>query len=635
MPGPGQISINGTPWDIVAESLLPSGRRAYSRKTRPSQESDPGRIKVATWHLTGPIGLSRERHAAEQNPQVGVLGHDWSNLETRLNDLLTSLAARSTLTLSGSDPFATASAALGGFAFGAAAFGGGAAAAAPQIIEHIDADRRYLFAHRGALSTQIDPSTWTVVQTVSQPANVKGAVSWFGKGRIALGGASKLRSRSAVTATGATYVEEDADVSGVYAKGLTRGNDRLWMINADLTGGAENRVRFCLDDLATVSDPFVVGDPKVNGNGLGKIGPFTILGQENGIATFTEQGLPVELLTAIKDSPSANNGRQFAEQWGWAYVITDLGLYAVRPGVANPVGIGTEHMLDFEGFDGKPTAVREYGESLLVAYLSSDGTTTRILRGVFGPETGATGRPDFYPFQQVTAEVRAIGATNVPTNPHVVWGEGASTLGRALLGRGGRDIDDSNYVYSTAGGQWFGTRMTREPHLLKYPRWFRFRTENCDGSNTWQLALSPNHGAAYTNVGSAVATNGAQVVRPVSSGAPVTGLVGYEPKPRLTQVAASSSAPPQIRGVLEMGYDERPEMVLEIVVVVQRKRHADLATFEALADGTSATGQTPVAVVLPGESTTRYGYVVLPQAQELKGDEVEGIAMTLTLWDVS
>ena len=630
MPSLGQISIDGKPWNLAAASLLPRGKRAYRRTLRSSQPGDPAQSRVAVWALSGPIGPSRERG--------GVLGHDHSNLETRYDALLTSLAARSTLDLSTQDPLSSGTASLGALPLGARALGGGSSAAVPHAAEHIDADRDYLFPHRGAFSTQVDPSDWSVVHTWAHQALVRGAVPWFGKGRVALGSSVKLQTRSGVTASGARYEDTDADISGVYAKALSVGNDRLWL--ADASSANENRLRYSLDDLAAISNAFRVGDPRVDVNGLGKLGPFTLAGKLDGVFSFTEEGLPVPLTGDVLDAAqSTENGRQMAQIWGWAFVITDIGLYALRPGVANPVGIGTDKMQDFEGFEGRPTAVRAWRESLLVAYLDSAGTTARILRGVFGRETAGTGQPDLYPFQELTAEVRVIGATSVPSSPTVVWVEGASTLGRAIQGRGGRDIDDANYVFSTAGGQWHGSTLMRDDHLRKFPRWGRFTTESCDATNTWRLAISPDE-AAYVNVGAAVQANGVQTVRPATGSplSPDTSLSGFTIKPRLTQVAAnssSSSSPPQIRGTLEIGYDERPDHVLETAFVLQLERPADMATLEAFLDGADANGQTPVAVVLPGESSFRYGFVTLVQVEDLVGDAVLGAALSIVLWDVS
>ena len=71
-------------FQVVHDSLLPKGKRAVTRRNRAAQPSDPGALVQMTWKLHGPIGLSREGPSGE-------LGHDFGTLETRFDDLLTSL----------------------------------------------------------------------------------------------------------------------------------------------------------------------------------------------------------------------------------------------------------------------------------------------------------------------------------------------------------------------------------------------------------------------------------------------------------------------------------------------------------------------------------------------------------------
>ena len=148
MATPGTIWINGKDYLLLADKLLPSGRRGYVRSLRPSAPSDPGRVQTATWKLSGPLGQSRE------SPE-GFLGHDYSdNIDASNNDLLTSAAARNALTLTGLDPPTTAGAVFGDSNFGEAVFG---PAYSAQNVEFIDQDRGSLFFHRGKASVQVEP----------------------------------------------------------------------------------------------------------------------------------------------------------------------------------------------------------------------------------------------------------------------------------------------------------------------------------------------------------------------------------------------------------------------------------------------------------------------------------------------
>lgn len=180
--------------------------------------------------------------------------------------------------------------------------------------------------------------------------------------------------------------------------------------------------------------------------------------------------------------------------------------------------------------------------------------------------------------------------------------------------------------------------MMRSPNTHKYLRLATFVTENCDDSNTWQLAVSAD-GGSYVNVGSAVSSNGHQTVRPVSGGAPLSTVAFHNVKPRLTQTAASSTAPPQIRGPLEVIYDERPDMVEEVFVTVllgqrgNRTAEQDYDALESLADHSQGT---PVTVRLPGESAVRYGFVVgLDNARDITGDQVRAVDLRLVVWETS
>ena len=96
----GKLILNNVHYTVAHGDLLPKGRRALVREFRDVQDSDPARQVTRTWQLSGPIGQSR------QAPN-GFLGHDWSDLETRWDDLLTSAPPISTTTLSTFDPVAT------------------------------------------------------------------------------------------------------------------------------------------------------------------------------------------------------------------------------------------------------------------------------------------------------------------------------------------------------------------------------------------------------------------------------------------------------------------------------------------------------------------------------------------------
>lgn len=632
------IRINGVAYPLVAESQLPAGERAYTRSLRPAQVSDPGRIRSAFWQIHGPIGRSREQIGLNGEP--GLLAVDYvQNLETRFYGLLTSSAAVTVLDLEAADPVgATGNSLFGGFNFGDAdnKFGGAIGSAR---ISHLHEDRRYLFAHRGRIVTQINPDGWSVIEGNNRGEPVVGAAVWFAEGYCSYGSTQALQRRLSVTSGGATYSAVQISGADVLLKEMAVGNDRLWGVRADLTGANENQVRFTLDRFVSISNAFTVGDPRINAAAIGTIGPLTVVGSEVGAYGFTDAGKPFSVLPALRGHRSVNNGRKWAALGAWLYGTTDIALYALIPGaVANPTGIGSDQLKDFEGYTGRHTAIFAWRESLLDALLTPGGDTY-LHEGVFNAEN-PPGHLDWYPLAyRLGVQVDEIHATSVLTNPTLVWGEGTD-LGRLTKGRGGRDILDSNYAFSTGGGTWFGATLMRDPQKLKNLRQGRFTLENMNAGNTWQLAVSVDEGA-YVNVGSAETANGSRRVLPVSGSTPLTTVNGRTLKPRLVQVAGAGSAgttPPQVRGMLELLYDERPDIITEVQVIVvlgqqQRSRVTDLNALITRAGSGTAS---PNTIRLPDETTDRYGFVThIEQVRDLRTADVQAVQLTIQVWETT
>lgn len=613
------------------------GRRALTRKTRSSQASDPAPLMVRRWKLGGvPLGKSRQG-------QDGALQIEWATLDHRFEDLLTSLPAVSTVTVSGSDPLSSGTAALGAMPLGGRALGGGSSLGTPMTITHVKENSGRMFVGRGGFVSQVNISSWTLEATRTMNGLVRGMENWFRKLRISQGSADAIQTVTGITTTGATYSDTQVSATDVNANEMAVIDNRLVMIRADSAGTNENRIRWTLDDFSSLSGGvsgagFFVGDPGIPATGIADMAPFTLVNGENGTYGFTPEGAVFNVIRALRDARSANNGKKSAYQFGWSYICTDIGLYACRPGpVANPVGLSGEMLRGFEGFDGKPVACLAWREYLLVAYESSAGSTWRILLGVYGPATEGTGELDWYLISsRTTGSVREIFATSTPTNPNIGWGEGASQLARIVMGRGGgRDISDSNYVYGTGGGQWFGCSLMEQPFLRKTVRWGRFYTENMNSGNTWTLAVAFD-GGSYTNIGSAVTANGAAKVIPST---PTSAPTGFLPKPRLTQVAGAGSAsttPPQLRGYLELAFDVRPDKVDEVTVVLGPLSRTEVNRLRAHGDGEDTTGRQPIEIRLhdrPG--TLLYGFVLDVEDEDTSAPTVPACAVSLLTWDAS
>ena len=615
----GTIVISGKPYELVQDSQLPSGKRAFARDLRPSQASDPSRIGQATWQVWGPLGRSRE------GPD-GVLSTDYTdNLDTRFDDLLISAPATTTIALTGDDPAGlSVGAVLGGFALGSAPLGGGTHDVNPGMVTHIDEQEGRLFFHRGAYVSQVNAG-WTLEATASMGTPVLGVENWQGFGWVGLGSIRPLQKRTAVTGSGSSYVGVSVGGSSVYAGDLRKGNDRLWMVKADT-----NEAQYTLDDFTSLSNSFVVGDSGQDLTGIGTLGPLTLFGAADGVFSFTDSGKPVRVNDALRGHRSENNGARHASQWGWDYYITDFGLYAWSPNVNNPVGPESDD--GFEGpIDGRPIAIHPWRELLLVNYLTTAGDTYIIL-GKFGSETASTGRPDWYPFLKFTGvESHCAWATSLQFSPTLLFGYGTDAK-RVTMGRRGRDIADPYYVFGTTGGQWFGTTMTRAHELHKYLRYFSLQTEGCtrENANTWQIAVSCD-GDDYISIAPPINTNGHHLIRPTAGSAPLARVDFHTLKPRLTQVSNALTDPPLVRGHLTMVYDERPDMISEIRAYVR----VDAAKRAALEGMLGHETEVPVEVSLPGERQIRYGFVTsVGPATDVKGDGIQAAQIAIILWDV-
>lgn len=624
----GQILLDGHPYDILSQGGdRPSGKRSYQKSRRPSQGTDSGFMQEAVWTLGGqPIGNSREG-------ANGALGHDYSdNLDTYYSGLLTSAAKANDITLEETDIGGTTTPAFYGSAiYGDVVYQGGTSSSMSANVSHIGEQiSQYLLFARGSYLTLVDTAL-SVVSTDILDAPIRGLENWQGFNWLGQGEGVELQKVYGYSTSGIKH----SSVSNTYVGEMRVGNDRLWYVVADT-----NKAGYTLDDFSNQATPFAVGDTKRRLNGIGTLGPFTIFGALNGVYGFTDAGKPVRVVDALRGSLSPNNGLKHASLWGWNYFVADIGLYAWTPNVANPVGVEALH--GFEGaIDGRPTAILAWRESLFVAYLTTAGHAY-IIRGEYNANTDGTGQPDWYPFAKFTsAECDALFATStMVTNPTLLAGKGTNAV-YFTMGKRGRDIADSNYRFSSAGGAWYGTTLMRSQHLMKYPRMAMFKSENCSAAGYWQLAVELDDSGDYLDFGARVDTNGVQFLRPAEGDLPRGDMAFHTLKPRLTQVSGASDAstvPPQIRGNLTIVYTERPEWITDVQCTLVLKNH-DLERLERLNDGyaESSPGQytsTPIRVSLPGETMQYFGFVEsVSPTTDVRSDGVQTVQVNLSLWD--
>jgi len=649
----GELSLDGRRYAIVSETLLPSGTRSIQRNFRATNVTDPARLRRVSWDIWGPIGSSR------QSMSGGMLRTDYvQNLDTRWPKRLISKGARNAIDLSGQDPSPSIGYSIyDEFVFDESDyfFDSG-----PLITntQYFDEQAGSIFAHRGYVSTQVYIPTWSAVNSQLWSAPVAGAASWYGYGRVGLGGSQPIQTRTGVTSTSAIYTDtEDLTNTLVYGTAMVPGSDRLWFINANSAGTNNNWVIYTLDSFETLSAPLQVGDPLVNATGIGPFGPFTFFGSETGLYTFTDQGKPIPLSRALANHKSLLNGAQWADPgWGWNFAITDIGLRAVNGTTDNPVGIG-ERMRAFTGHNGVPTAVWAERGELFVAYLTTSNDTyiyrcvfsTSAAEGAYGAQTASTGQPDFYPMHYLpNTQVEAIFSTNSTADTTLMWGED-SNMAYETISRIGRDDLMPTRVYSTEGGTWYGTELDVDPNLLKTLRLVRLRTVSMEPGDNWTVGVvfDPEDGNDYVDIGT-VYDDGVQTIYPVLNYYPLASMTGRTIKPRLTQVAGgsnSSSTPPEINGQMELEYDERPAIIEEIVVLIELTgtnytNNEVMDTFSLLMSQQSSG---PFRITLPddippgGGGQQRWGMVAdVRNRHDLKtrdGNGIECVELTLHMWN--
>ncbi|MDD4867964.1 MAG: hypothetical protein PHQ28_12860 [Mycobacterium sp.] len=669
-----EIAIGGENFALVADSLLPKGKRALQRSyfaTNAGGPTIPGldRVRLVPWDIWGPIGASRESTA-------GRLGTDFArNLETRWPERLISAAALVTVPIdlpqfdSGSGLFDTFVFDDPNVKFGGKAASGLDPDGSAAVVRFFDEQQDSIFAHSANISSQVDSiagDVWTPSGFHAHGDNVQGAVSWYGKGRITLGNGDLVQTRDAVLPGGSFYTPVH-DFAGKPIRGGAEavGSDRLWMVDDDHADS--NLVFFTLDALQNFSAPFQVGDAHVPANGIGPYGPKTFFGTATNNYSFTDQAKPVPLSRALIGHHSRQNGSQWADPgFGWNYCITNIGLRAMSGSEDNPVGIG-EQMREFTGHNGVPTAIWSERGELWIAYLTSDGDTY-IYRGDFGQpnqfgssRTARSGQPDLFPahfFEGVPCY--AIGSTNTPPNTEVMYGYTSGSFLREVIDRNGRDDLFPARRYGLTGGTWYGTLCDRDPNLLKTLRCVRIRVRNVNPCASWSVWVSFNYDVRnnvddsdviWQQVGPALTEDGYYTLYPISgdmplAAKPIDNIWGRTIKVKLVQNIDDNATdfspnpifyPPEVDGQLELEYFERPEFMEHLTCAIQAtgEGRSSNATFEILKRFESDSTHGPLKAILPDRLPNIPVYVNVTSVthrRDINQEDVELVEVELDVW---
>ena len=148
---------------------------------------------------------------------------------------------------------------------------------------------------------------------------------------------------------------------------------------------------------------------------------------------------------------------------------------------------------------------------------------------------------------------------SVRTLPTLMGGYGSNAF-YISCGRTARWIDDSSYL-TALSGQTFLTKTRRQPGIIKDIEWAEFETDDCAAARTVQLAVSLDDGS-YTDLGSAVTSDGVQRAVASSAGVPSSSFHGgVDIKPRLTYSSNISTTTPKVQGTLRIYYRVRPRVI--------------------------------------------------------------------------
>ncbi len=608
----------------MSEQITRRGARAETISSATLTGQARGQTQRAFWSLAQPIGDSR---SYEQ-----VLGTNYvRRLEHRFPDLLTGPPQRQVINLTAHDP-QSVSTIMGEFIMGGGGImGAGTVVSGDRVPRYINDDSGSIFVIRAGLSTQINPLTLEVVQTIElDQAATDAFIGQDGKGYVPVGAGVAMQRRHTITAVSHLYEDvQDALAADVEAvKGVT-GGFRSFIIDP-----ATNQALFTADGFLNNSGDFPIGPTDVPPNGMGVFGPYTWAGYDTGIFSFTPEGdVEGRLEDPLIGLRSSINGSRFAKQWGFHYTLTRRGVYQIGVGAYGQIGL--ERRIDFEGpVRGIPVAIVPIGEVLLVAYLNELGTTD-IVRGEFNPAvTPTTGVPDWYAFDTLEGEeVTVLAATGLRSRPTVLAGTAGGKLYAWDLGRFNRDLSDPGYQQGLLTGEWYGSTMMLEPNRLAYPRSFRAQLANVDRGNYFELHTQVDDdlgGAGWLEFGGRLDTPGYFEVQPRNAGGD-----GFDRRqrfhnlaPRLTRTTTDTQA--QLQGPLELEYVQLPGVVQERTwtLVLGPEPLADFAHLESVLD--EHRGSVPVMITTP-EGVERPGWVQALQAADLNGD-AGGVQVEVTLW---
>ena len=580
MPVESDIALlNGERYQLVSESMLPAGKRAWTRIKRKSEPSDPGVQKVAQWRLSGPIGLSRE------DVSGGSLAVDYTqNMDTLYENMLLPGPARNPIDVTAGLPPSTP-VPYDGFAYDTAPYDGGTSSYLGTAVAYIDEDRGSLFFHDGASSTQIEPSGMTAV----------------GPDRIWMvdpedPNESSLRySLDALATRSNAYPIGDP---GIPSTGLgTYGRSAI--VGSELGAYGFNE----LGQPTRVLESLRGQRSVLNGEWITTLWGWTYI--------TTSIGLKATIPGQVENPAGPGADRRYEGPNGR---VTAIWPYKDALFAASLTADGDAYVYRGEFDDGR-----------------------------YGGNTPSTGRPAWFPFCYLSSvEAGVIFSTALRTNPTLLVGEDGEAS-YWTLSELDRDIDDPLYRYHTGSSVWHGTTMMRNPNLHKNARYFTFLAENCDASNKFQIAISVDggayvdvgttivsdgHGEVFpTNAGVPLTTVNGHFFKTritctsASTTTPPTlrGTLDmvYDERPNMLT---------QHTFFVELGATRKGFNSSEL----------DFTTLTSLLADHGVGAASPFAFQVPGETDTVYGLVVdVSDVSDMKPDAIQQAQITVQEWPTS
>lgn len=572
------VIIDGTSYRLLHKDLVPHGGQQWQRTRRPSTPGDPAVPTNAQWQVWGSNLMSFEDTSAA--PQ-GYLGVDYTvNGDTRWEGMATVGPKITTVTLSANDGTATPTTALN-----------------MAVAWTDDTTTAYAYIIRGTPFAKIKLSDMSAVNPGQQLANaatdVLFSLNASGNGEVSFAmGNTNLYSVIQSVTTGSDAANYSTPATGIKVDIFGQAPDRVVALSgSNTTNGAltlSGNVVLGTTDMKTPAWNTIatVQAERIQATGFALMSNYYVLGTSLGPYLLdTTVGRFFPLIPEIDNDPE--NCRQMTV---WTFI-----------GVVVPLKSGVRYQHWSQGVSWGTK--RFYQNTSPVSGIASahSGSTDWLYQAVKNESTGDTyllaWRPrlqtDPHPNPLTPYVIGKLGAHDCKFLNYIGTVSGQRTS-RTLMGGYGtdafyitigdtdREVDDSSYLFNSAGGTIYLTEMRRAPEMIKDLVAVQFTTANLNTGDSVQMQFSIDGGtanvlngslldASLNSVNGKVTTNGFQRQLFVDDGGqPLTWANGRRIKPEIVLTNAATTSAPQVIGLVTLEYQLRPVMttVYQFTVVL-------------------------------------------------------------------